>query len=304
MRKLMQNETGLDNIRLTDVEEPHAGPGQVRVAWEAGGVNPMDWKLATGVFPLSYVKREYPLGFGSDFAGVIDEVGEGVEGFEVGQRVLGNRIGEGFGDYIVNKPVNLHLLPIPDGMSFELAGALATVSSTAVGAIDDLGDINGQTILIGGGAGGVGTIAVQYAVSKGARVLATGSESSAPELRALGAEPVTYGDGLTQRVREALGSDTLAAAADLVNTDVVGAALELGVPAERITAISGGELPEGVKASGNAAARTDARADIVSRIAAGEIYVPIELSVPLERFREAIDRSMAGHVHGKVVITK
>ncbi|MDD7465110.1 MAG: NADP-dependent oxidoreductase [Actinomycetaceae bacterium] len=305
MRKLMQQaDNGIEGVQLVQVPEPHAKAGEVRVAWLAGGVNPIDWKIASGSGPYSATARglTYPIGFGSDFAGVIDEVGDGVHDFHLGDHVFGTRFTQGFGDYLVGTPEDLQLLPIPEGMSMELAGSLSTVAATAVAAIDDLGDIEGKTILIGGGAGGVGTIAVQYAAAKGARVIATGSRSSADYLRTLGAEPVTYGEGLTERVREILGGGSLDAASDLANTDVINAALELGVPSQRITLIAALEYPQGTIRTGAARARSDARSDIAQRIARGEIHVPIELSVPLDDFRTAIDRSMAGHTHGKIVV--
>ena len=304
MKKLIQyDNSGIDGIELAEVNEPHAGPGEVRVTFVAGGVNPIDWKVASGAVSPSYIGREYPIGFGSDFSGVIDEVGEGVSDFAIGDEVLGTRMAEGFGEFIVGKPQKLKLLHVPAGFDLTLAGGLATVAATAVAAIDVLGDIAGKTIVVAGGAGGVGTIAVQYAVAKGARVLATGSASSADYLRELGAEPVTRGEGLTERIRQVLGSDELFAAADLINLDVATAAQELGVPNERISLITANDFPEGMIRTGGFAARPEALAEIVAQVADGTITVPVELAVPLADFRTAIERSMEGHAHGKVIIT-
>ncbi|MCI7551383.1 MAG: NADP-dependent oxidoreductase [Actinomycetaceae bacterium] len=303
MRKLIQRDnTGIDAIELANVEEPHASAGEVRVKWFAGGLNPIDWKISTGLFPLENLRRSYPIGFGSNFSGVIDEVGDGVEGFAVGDRVFGSRLAEGYGDYIVNKPKNLRLHHVPEGLSMEVAAGLVTVAATAVAAIDDLGEIEGKTILIGGAAGGVGILAVQYATTKGARVIGTGSPSSADFLRSLGAEPVAYGEGLVDRVREALHDNTLTAASDLANTDAIEAAIELGVAPERTTYIAAPSAPEGAIRTGDPSARADAIDDIAHRIARGEMHLPIEMKVPLSEFRTAIDHSMNGHAHGKILI--
>ncbi|MCS6711758.1 NADP-dependent oxidoreductase [Brachybacterium sp. EF45031] len=302
-KRLMQQQAGdIHDIELVEVEEEHAGEGEVRVAFRAGAVNPLDWKLATGVAPAEAFHKSFPMPFGTDFAGVIDEVGEGVDGFAVGDRVFGSRLAAGFGDTITGTPKKLALHHIPEGVSDEVAGSLVTTGRTAVAIIDDLGDISGRTILIGGGNGGVGSLAVQYAVSKGARVLATGSARSAEAIRTLGAEPIEYGEGMVDRIREA-APEGLVAAADTHGDEAISAALELGVPAERITAIAASDVPDGVVSTGAASARADALDDVLRAVEAGTVTVAIDSTTPIDRAVEAIKRSRGGHASGRVIIT-
>ena len=301
--KLIQPEAGaIQNLELREVESPSLGADEVRVRFTAGGINPLDWKIATGIVPAAAFHKSFPLLVGSDFAGVIEEVGAHVEGFSVGDRVYGSKLNVGFGSEIVGTVKALGLQHTPERVEDEVAGSLVTVANTAVAAIDDLGDINGATILIGGGNGGVGSIAVQYAVSKGARVLATGSERSADKLRSLGAVPVTYGEGLVDRVREA-APEGVSAVADLHGEDAMNAGLELGVPAERITVIAAVNPAPGVKDTGARNARRDALTDVMGRIERGELTVPVSQVFPLTEAVKAYEVSMGGHSGGRIVLT-
>jgi NADPH:quinone reductase-like Zn-dependent oxidoreductase len=184
--------------------EPHAGPGEVRVRVSAAGLNPVDWKIAGSAEGAARFGIMLPAGFGNDFAGVVDEVGEDVTGFAAGDRVYGGARGGAVADYAVVRPGADLLLHTPDG---------------------------------------VGVFAVQLARRAGARVIGTASEAAFGFLRELGAEPVVYGDGLVGRVRALAAKGEgevggVTAAADMVGTETAQAAAELGVSPDRIATIA------------------------------------------------------------------
>lgn len=282
-------------------DEPHAGRGQVRVRVRAAGLNPVDWKIAAWPDLAGALGLVAPSGFGNDFAGEIDEVGEGVGDHRVGDRVFGGALARAVADHIVVTPGVDVLHRTPDGLDDVRAGALDTVGRTAVAAVAAAGVTAGEVVLVGGAAGGVGVLAVQLAVAAGATVIGTGSAASAASLRALGAVPVSYGDGLADRVR-ALAPHGVDAAIDLHGVETVEAALALGVVPSRIAAIAAGGLPEGVVSTGSFDAPAGALDELAHRLAAGDLVLPVQEAYPLERIGEAVARQRAGHVHGKLVI--
>ncbi|MFF1608079.1 NADP-dependent oxidoreductase [Amycolatopsis sp. NPDC058278] len=291
---------GPEVLELREVPEPHAGHGEVRVRVTAAGLNPMDWGLAARPEAAARFGITLPSGFGYDFAGVVDEVGPGVGGTAVGDRVHGGALGRAVADFVVLKASDA-FFPTPDGISDEVASTLPVAGSAAAAALAAVGLRAGDTLLVGGAAGGVGIFAVQLARLAGATVIGTAAEGTFPFLRKLGAEPVTYGPGLAGRVRE-LGDIT--AATDLFGTETVEAALELGVPPERISTISvGPNPPGGVRATGGADAEPGALAKIADAIAAGRLTVPVAAVFPVEKIRDAVALQAARHVHGKVVVT-
>ena len=205
---------GPEVLEVRDIAEPHAGAGELRVRVTAAGLNPMDWMFiaddelgrrlreARGARPLPWV-------FGHDFAGVVDEVGAGVTGFAAGDRVFGGALSRAVADYAVVVPAEVH--HTPDGVDDITAAALDVAARTADAALAVIAPGAGDTVLVGGAAGGVGTFAVQLARMAGARVIGTASEASFEYLRGLGVEPVRYGDGLRERV----ASSGITAATDL-----------------------------------------------------------------------------------------
>jgi NADPH:quinone reductase-like Zn-dependent oxidoreductase len=291
---------GPEVLELREVPEPHAGPGEVRVRVAAAGLNPMDWGLAARPEAAAQFGITLPSGFGYDFAGVVDEVGPGATGFAVGDRVHGGALARAVADFVVIEASDA-LFPTPAGISDEVASTLPVAGSSAAAALAAIGLRAGDTVLIGGAAGGVGIFAVQLAKLAGATVIGTASESTFAFLRKLGAEPVAYGPGLADRVR-ALGDVT--AAADLFGTETAEAALALGVPPERIATIAAGPHPPGgVRATGGADAEPGALAKIAGAVVAGELTVPVAAVFPVERIRDAVALQAARHVHGKVVVT-
>ena len=196
---------GPEVLELRDVPEPHAGPGEVRVRVTAAGLNPMDWGLASRPEAAAQFGITVPSGFGYDFAGVVDEAGGGAAGFAVGDRVYGGALGRAAADFVVVKtPATAAeaLFHTPDGISDEVASTLPVAGHTAAAALAAIGLRSGDTVLIGGAAGGVGVFAVQLAKLAGATVIGTAAPGTFEFLRQLGAEPVAYGPGLADRVRE------------------------------------------------------------------------------------------------------
>jgi NADPH:quinone reductase-like Zn-dependent oxidoreductase len=293
---------GPDVLEVRDVAEPHAGPGEVRVRVSAAGLNPVDWKIAGSAQAAERYGLTLPLGFGNDLAGVIDEVGDGVTGFAAGDRVYGGARGRAVADYAIVRVGADTLLHTPDGVDDITASTLDIAGNTADGVINTIAVHASDTVLIGGAAGGVGVFTVQLARLAGARVIGTASEATFAFLRDLGAEPVAYGDGLADRVR-ALAPRGVTAAADLTGTETAQAALDLGVPPDRIATIAAASPPDGVRATGGRNATPGALERITKAIAAGELVVPIAATFPIGQIRAAVELQRAGHVHGKVVIT-
>jgi NADPH:quinone reductase-like Zn-dependent oxidoreductase len=297
---------GPEVLEVRQIPEPHAGPGEVRVRVTAAGLNPMDWGIASAPEAAAMFGLTVPSGFGCDFAGVVDEVGAGADGFVVGDRVYGGAMARAAADFVVMKAPAAQpnvLFHTPDGISDEVAATLPVAGLTAAAALEAVGLRSGDTVLIGGAAGGVGVFAVQLAKLAGATVIGTASPGTFEFLRQLGAEPVAYGPGLADRVR-ALAPDGVTAATDLFGTETAETGLALGVPPERISTIAAGPNPPGgVRATGGSEAGPDALGRITDAILAGRITVPIAASLPIEQIRDAVALQAGRHVHGKIVIT-
>ncbi|WP_406114686.1 NADP-dependent oxidoreductase [Streptomyces sp. NBC_01014] len=293
-------------LELRDVPEPHAGPGEVRVRVSVAGLNPMDWIVSSSPEAAAMFGVTAPAGFGYEFAGVVDEAGPGADGFAVGDRVYGGAMAKAAADFlVVGAPAQAPdaLYRTPDGISDEVAATLPVTGLTAAAALQAIGLRAGDTVLIGGAAGGVGVFAVQLAKLAGARVIGTASEGTFDFLRQLGAEPVTYGPGLADRVR-ALAPDGVTAATDLFGTETVGAALALDVPPERISTIAAGPNPPGgVRATGGSDAGPADLDRITGAILAGRITVPIAATFPVEQIRDAVALQAARHTHGRILLT-
>jgi NADPH:quinone reductase-like Zn-dependent oxidoreductase len=297
---------GPEVLEVQDVPEPHAGPGEVRVRVAAVGLNPMDPAIAATPELAARFNITVPSGFGYDFAGVVDEVGDGASGFAEGGRVYGGVMERAAADFIVVKTppgASEVLVHTPEGLSDELASTLGVAGATASAALAAIDLTPEDTVLIGGAAGGVGVFVVQLAQLAGATVIGTASQGTFPFLRELGAKPVTYGAGLADRVR-ALAPDGITAAVDLFGTETVETALALGVAPERIATIAAGPTPPGgARAAWGGEAEPDALPRIADAIAAGQITVPIAARFPIEEIRQATALQADRHVHGKIVVT-
>ncbi|GAA1610053.1 NADP-dependent oxidoreductase [Nonomuraea maheshkhaliensis] len=294
---------GPEVLNVREVPVPQAGPGQIRVRVTAAGLNPMDWIMTADADTAARFGLSLPAGFGTDYAGVVDQLGDGATGFAGGDRVFGGALSRAVADFVVidldERIAANEAHHTPDGVDDRTAATLAIAGRTASAALAavDLGP--DDTVLIGGAAGGVGVFAVQLARIAGARVIGTGSATSAEFLRDLGAEPVAYGDGLTDRVR-ALTPGGVTAAIDLHGTETVHAARKLGVPDDRICTIAA--QVDGVPAANGANATPGALEEIARLVAAGRLRVPIAASFPIEEIRRAAELQAGQHVHGKIVI--
>jgi NADPH:quinone reductase-like Zn-dependent oxidoreductase len=301
---LLESFGGPEVLNLREVPAPQAGPGQIRVRVTAAGLNPMDWFMTSDADTATRFGLSLPSGFGTDYAGVIDQVGDGVTGFGAGDRVFGGALSRAVADYVVIDAAGTIAAGgdahhTPDGVDDRTAATLAIAGSTAAAALAVVNPGRGDTLLIGGAGGGVGVFTVQLARLAGARVIGTGSATSADALRAVGAEPVAYGDGLAGRLR-ALAPGGVTAAIDLYGTDTVQAARDLGVPDERVTTIAA--QVDGITPANGASAAPGAIEEIARLVAAGQLRVPIAATFPVEQIRAAVELQAGRHVHGKVVI--
>ncbi|MCC3773349.1 alcohol dehydrogenase catalytic domain-containing protein [Streptomyces sp. UNOB3_S3] len=199
---------------LIDAEEPHPGPGQIRIAVRAAGVNPVDWRNREGQFQKTH-PIELPAGVGQGASGVVDEVGEGVEGVEVGDHVFG-RGSSTYAEFAVLSAWAC----MPEGLTFEEAAGYPPVVETALRLIRQVGVRPGQTLLASGASGGVGSAVLQIARDRGITVISTAGAANQDYLRSLGALATTYGEGWVERVRQ------------LGHVDAV-SALSTGVPREK-----------------------------------------------------------------------
>ncbi|GAA5056718.1 NADP-dependent oxidoreductase [Thermocatellispora tengchongensis] len=295
---------GPEALSIREVPVPQAGSGQIRVRVTAAGLNPMDWFMTSDAQTAARFGLSLPCGFGTDYAGVVDQVGDGVRQFVAGDRVFGGALSRAVADYVVVDEAGTIVAGgeahrTPDGVDDRTAATLTIAGRTAAAALAVVNPGAGDTVLIGGAGGGVGVFAVQLARLAGARVIGTGSATSADALRALGAEPVAYGDGLADRVR-ALAPAGVTAAMDLHGTDTAQAARDLGVPDERITTIAA--QIDGITPANGANAPQSALAEIAGLVAAGRLRVPIAATFPVEQIRAAVELQAGRHVHGKVVI--
>src|SRR3954451_10590705 len=234
-----------DVLRVADVAEPHAGPGQIRIAVRAASVNAIDWKKRSGMLAEA-LPVELPHTPGYDAAGVVDEVGDGVEGVAVGDEVFGFTADSGgaYAEYAVLD----RFAAKPPELSFEEAAGYPVAVETSARVLDLLGD--GESIVVNGAAGGVGTAAVQLARARGMRVIGTAGEGNHEFLRSLGAEPTTYGDGLVERIR-ALAPDGVDLAFDTAGNGAIPDLIELpGAPAKVATIADCGAAELGAKVTG------------------------------------------------------
>ncbi|MBO1765304.1 NADP-dependent oxidoreductase [Allobranchiibius sp. GilTou38] len=288
---------GPEVLSVTEVDDPHAGPGQIRIATRAAGVNAMDWKMREG-YMKDLMPLQLPAGSGADAAGVVDEVGEGVEGVAVGDAVFGS----GASAY-AERVVLDHWAAKPQGLSFEEAAGYPVPVETALRILREVGIQTGQTLLVSGASGGVGSSVVQFAVDRGITVIATAGEKNQDYLRGLGATATTYGDGLVERVR-ALAPDGVDAALDIAGSGVIDELIELtGDPQKVLSIADFGAGEKGAKVSTSGSAQEAAYAEAAQLFEAGKFSLPVEQTFSLEQAADAQDASRAGHAKGRSVIT-
>jgi len=303
MKAVRFDEYGdVDVLQVVDVPTPVPGPGQVLVQVKAAGINPGEAKIREGLLHARW-PATFPSGQGSDLAGVIAETGPVVTGFAAGDEVIGstdNRASQA--EYVVVDEQDLTARPA--GVPWEVAGALHVAGATAYAAVQAVALTEGDTVVVSGAAGGVGSLAVQLARRAGATVIGLASPANHEWLAGHGIIPVAYGAGTADRIRQAAAK--VDAFIDTFGADYVQLALALGVEPSRIdTIVRFDAVAEyGVKAEGSAAgAGVATLAELAGLIAAGQLEVPIAATYPLAQVQDAYRRLATGHILGKIVLT-
>lgn len=288
---------GPEAIEWADAPDPHAGPGQIRIAVKAASVNPIDWKVLSGAMsggqPLAGTGY---LGF--DAAGVVDEIGEGVTGVSVGDDVLG--LGRNTqAEYAVLDSWAVK----PSPVDWSVAAAASVSGETAERGLRLLHVKAGDTLFVDGGAGGVGAATVQLAVAEGAKVVASASQANHDYLREIGATPVLYGEGVVERVKAAAGGP-VDAVFDVAGKTPVQYLVALAPEPAQVVSIANFEAAgAGARTTGGGADShpTEALALIVELLAQNALVITVQ-TFPFTRAAEAYRISQAGHVRGKLVL--
>lgn len=300
---------GPEVLEEITLDSPALGPADLRVRVEAVGVNPIDAKQRAGLRPLPPIQGHR--GIGSDAAGVVVEAGADAEGFRPGMAVALSGVQGAYADELVVPAARA--VPRPPGVSAEVAAALGVPAATAHQALRSLAVSVGDTLLLHGASGAVGQAVVQFAVAAGARVLGTCSPARADRVRALGAEPVAYGDGLADRAR-ALAPDGVTVALDAVGTDeALRTSLDLVADRARTaTIVRGPDAAEwGVRAFAGGSPhpltateqrwRAEALPMTLALVAVGAFSVEVGTALPLAEAAEA-HRLLAAGGAGKIVL--
>ncbi|MCY7401435.1 MAG: NADP-dependent oxidoreductase [Nocardioides sp.] len=298
---------GPEVLQVVDVDDALPREGEVAIEVRAAGVNPADLKSYDGTFgtdPAALPKR-----LGSEVSGVVTEVGPGVSGWSVEDEVIAYRVAGGYAERLVAAVDDV--FGKPSALSFEQAAGLMLVGVTAAHLLEATGVRPGDTVLLHGASGGVGTMAVQLLVARGARVLGTASPSRHDSVRALGAEPVGYGPGLADRVR-ALAPDGVDVALDTVGTDeAVDVSIELVADRSRVATIAAFArapalgirlLGGGPGADPGTQVRQAARSQLLHLVAVGRLVVELDRAFTLDDVRAAHEHVAAGRARGKVVL--
>ncbi|MEV8227135.1 NADP-dependent oxidoreductase [Streptomyces sp. NPDC079167] len=289
---------GAESLVIEQAPDPQPGPGEIRVRVAAAGVNPIDWKLRAGalhqLFPV-----ELPAIPGRDGAGVVDEIGDGVQGVSIGDRVFGLGGVTGATAELLVLSAWAHT---PATWNDEQAAGAGLASVTAMGGLNALGSLAGRTLLIEGAAGGVGSAAAEIAVARGATVIGTAGERNHEFLTSLGAVPTTYGPGLAQRLT-ALAPDGVDIALDTAASGSLGDLVAITGDPQRVATVAdhagGQRLGTHVVNAENDSALLSAAAELGRQ---GRYIPRIEQAYPLERIADAHAHAERGRTRGKIVI--
>ncbi|WP_411153257.1 NADP-dependent oxidoreductase [Streptomyces sp. A30] len=289
---------GTEVLREADIEVPQPGPGQVRVRVKAAGLNALDGKIRSGTLEAVF-PTPLPSVPGGELAGVVDALGEGVQDVQVGDEVLGWSDTGSYAQYALATTV----APKPAGLDWQHAVALPVAGATAERVLDLLGVVAGETVLMHGAAGAVGTLAVQLATARGARVIGTAGAANQDYLASLGATATLYGEGLVERVR-ALAPDGVDAVFDLAGKGALEDSITLRGGTERIVTIADLRAHQlGITFSSSPRERSaDGLAALAQDAATGKVVTTVT-AYPLAEAATAQQLSDAGHVRGKLVLT-
>jgi NADPH:quinone reductase-like Zn-dependent oxidoreductase len=294
----------VDVLKVVEVERPLPGHGEVLVRVKAAGINPGEASIRKGLLHDRW-PATFPSGEGSDVAGVVEEVGPGVDSVSVGDEVIGWSDQRSSHAELVVVPAE-HLTLKPAGVSWEAAGALFVTGATAYAAVRAVAVSAGDTVVVSGAAGGVGSITVQLAKRAGATVIGLASERNHQWLTEHGVIPVSYGEGVADRIREAANGKVDAFIDTFGDGYVELAVEELGVAPERVDTIIDWEAAGryGAKTEGNAAgASAQVLAELAKMIDEGELEIPIARVYPLDQVRDAYAELERRHTRGKIVLT-
>jgi len=293
---------GLEVLQVVEVDRPTPGPGKVLVRVKAAGINPGEASIRKGMFADRW-PATFPSGQGSDLAGIVKQVGPGVGNVAVGDEVIGfvnDRSSQA--EFAVVESGNL--VPRPRNVSWEQAGALFVAGTTAYAAVRSVALSAGDTVVVSGAAGGVGSIAVQLARNAGAKVIGLSSDANRKWLTEHGVIPVTYGEGVEGRIRAASGGK-VDALVDTFGAGYVELALKLGVAPNRIDTIIdfAAAAKYGVKTEGSyEAATAEVLAQLAGLISAGRLEIPIAKVYHLNEVRGAYRDLEQRHTRGKIVL--
>ena len=292
----------VDVLDVREVEDPQAAPGRVLVEVRAAGTNPGEIAIREGRLDARF-PATFPSGEGTDLAGVVRVLERGADSFAVGEEVLGWSEERSSHAELVSVPAE-QLTPKPPAVPWEVAGSLFVAGMAGLASVESVAPKEGETVAVSAAAGGVGSLAAQLAVLRGARVIGLASEGNHDWLRTHGIIPVTYGDGQAERIREA-APDGIDAFVDTFGGGYVELAIDLGVPPARInTIIDFGAVERfGVKGEGTHSIATAERlAGLAGLVAEGRLEVPIARTYPLEQVRDAFRELERRHTHGKIVL--
>jgi NADPH2:quinone reductase len=292
---------GRDVLYVADVPRPTAAAGEVVVEVKAAAINPGETNIRSGALRERF-PATFPSGEGSDLAGLVIAVGEGVNEFAVGDAVLGFSWRRSSHASHVAVPT-AQLIHKPSALSWEVAGSLYVVGCTAYAAVRSVAVKKGDTVAVSAAAGGVGTVVVQLLVLRGAQILAIASPANADWLRSHGAVPIAYGEGLTERLQAA--AERIDAFIDLFGPEYVELAVEVGVSRDRIETITAFAKAQelGVKADGSGtASNSDVLTEMADLVASGAIEIPIAATYSLDRVADAFEELEHRHTRGKIVL--
>lgn len=294
---VIKNFGGPSVLQVSERDIPEPGLKQVRVRVRAAGVNPVDGKIRAGTAQQMF-PTQLPAVLGLEVAGTVDKVGPGVEALAVGDEVLGFADSGGYAEYTLMTTTAVK----PAELEWAAAASLPVAAETAIRVLDLLGVVQGETILIHGAAGGVGTLAVQFAAARGARVIGTARQTNHAYLRALGATPISYGEGLVDRVW-ASATDGVDAVLDAAGKGALEDSIKLRGGASRIVSIADpNAIKLGVIFSNKARRDASALADVARRVAEGQVRVTVSETYSLDNAAAAHEKVDGGHGHGKVVL--
>ncbi len=293
---------GVDVLEVRQTEDPEPGPGQVLVEVRAAGMNPGEIAIREGRLHERW-PASFPSGEGTDLAGVVKALGDGVRAFGVGDEVLGWTEERASHAELVVVAAE-QLTTKPPSIPWEVAGSLFVVGMAAYASVQAVAPQPGETVVVSAAAGGVGSVAVQLARRAGATVIGLAGEHNHGWLRSHGIVPVTYGDGQAERIRDA-ARGRVDAFIDTFGGGYVDLAIELGVAPQRINTIIDYDAVQrlGVNAQGtHAIATAGLLAELAALVADGSLEIPIAQTFRLDQVRDAYRELAERHSHGKLVL--